>query len=74
MERVVVEYWHDGGWVWTRDYPISLEADAVEHGRQLWRQGVAGVRISKFERKIIAEHRRSPEAAVPAPHRRPRTT
>lgn len=59
MERVVVEYWHDGGWVWSRDYPTKLKDDALEYGRKLWRDGVAGVRITQYVPKVLVEERRS---------------
>lgn len=56
IERILVEYMHDGQWTWSRDYPSGAEEEAKEHGRDLWRQGVQGVRISKFERRILLEH------------------
>lgn len=63
IERILVEYLHDGRWTWSRDYPVTQEEEAKEYGRQLWRGGAAGVRISKFERRILVESRRSSDGS-----------
>jgi hypothetical protein len=63
IDRILVEYLHEGQWTWARDYPMSQLEEAKEFGRRLWRDGVAGVRISVTERRVLEEHRRSSDAA-----------
>lgn len=46
----------------------------MEYGRKLWREGAAGVKIAKFEQKILVEHRRSSEPASRLPPHRPRSS
>jgi hypothetical protein len=60
FEGILVEYWHSGAWTWGRDYPATKrgEVDALEYGRSLWRSGAAGVRITKFARQVLVEHKR----------------
>lgn len=72
--RVVVYYWHEGSWFWSRDYPTSQQDEALEYGRELWRRGSAGVKISRYEEIIVAEHKRSDVLPNRATSQGPRTT
>jgi hypothetical protein len=63
MERVVVEYLHDDQWFWSRDYPALRLEDAKEYGRQLWKRGAAGVRITHYKPIVLVEEIRSHRAA-----------
>ena len=74
IDRILVEYLHDGHWTWSRDYPVSHKEDALEYARNLWRNGAAGVRVSQTVRSVIVEHIRSSDAASRRPTRSPRPT
>jgi hypothetical protein len=58
IERVVVEVLREGQWSFAGDFSLGQEEKAKELGRQLWRQGAGGIRISRFQREVILEHRR----------------
>lgn len=45
-DRYVVEYLRGQEWFLAGDY--GFESDAVGKSRELWRQGVAGVRVLKI--------------------------
>jgi hypothetical protein len=69
IDRVVVYYWHRGSWFWSRDYPVSKTEDAKEYGRELWRNGAEGVKITQQKEVVLVEKMRSEGlASGPAPH------